>query len=72
MNQNSKQTHKNGCFLQTLMLMIRSKNVLIEMSHMDKMLLLEGTYNDVFLSGTKNNYLDIVFLIEIGVPLDQQ
>ena len=49
MNQNSKQTHKNDCFLQKLMLKIRSKNVLIEMSHMDKMLLLEGTYNDVFL-----------------------
>ena len=72
MNQNSKQTHKNVCFLQKLMPKIRSKNVLIEMSHMDKMLLLEGTNNDVFLSGTKNDYLDIVFLIEIGVRLDQQ
>ena len=50
MNQNSKQTHKNVCFLQKLMPKIRSKNVLIEMSHMDKMLLLEGTYNDVFLN----------------------
>ena len=50
MNQNSKQTHKNDCFLQRQMPKIRSKNVLIEMSHMDKMLLLEGTYNDVFLS----------------------
>ena len=53
MNQNSKQTHKNVCFLQKLMPKIRSKNVLIEMSHMDKMLLLEGTYNDVFLSAVR-------------------
>ena len=67
MNQNSKQTHKNGCFLQKLMLMIRSKNVLIEMSHMDKMLLLEGSCNDVL-----NDCLDIVFSIEIGVRLHQQ
>ena len=72
MNQNSKQTHKNDCFLQKLMLKIRSKNVLIEMSHMDKMLLLEGSCNDVFLSGTKNDCLDIVFSIEIGVRLRQQ
>ena len=67
MNQNSKQTHKNVCFLQKLIPKIRSKNVLIEMSHMDKMLLLEGTYNDVL-----NDCLDIVFLIEIGVRLHQQ
>ena len=68
MNQNSKQTHKNVCFLQKLMPKIRSKNVLIEMSHIDKMLLLEGTYND----GTKNDCLEIVFSIEIGVRSHQQ
>ena len=41
------------------------------MSHMYKMLLLEGTYNDALLR-TKNDCLDIVFSIEIGVRRHQQ